>query len=120
MWLIQMIDEDAQFFAQHPDRYARIRMPRKVLVRDRQRGVHYEDECRGEFWSLGLHDKSRRRIICWRVPKDNMYYDPDRPQILKIPFLAFADEEIADRDDVLLPIVHQVMADAAKKQGVLR
>ena len=118
---LQMIDEDAQFFATHPDRYARIRMPKQVLARDpRTRQVRYVPECEGEFWSLGPHDKSRRRIICWRVPRDNVHYDPDHPQILKIPFLAFADEEIADRDDVLLPIVHEIMMDAAKKQGVLK
>lgn len=111
-----MLDEDIQFFAQHPDRYAHIRMPRKVLERTLQRAVRYVDECAGEFWSLGEHDKSRRRIILWRVPKDNVYYDPEKPQILKIPFLAFADETIEDRDDVLLPIVHQVMMDAARQQ----
>jgi limonene-1,2-epoxide hydrolase len=93
----------------------------QVLARDpRTRQVRYVPECEGEFWSLGPHDKSRRRIICWRVPRDNVHYDPDHPQILKIPFLAFADEEIADRDDVLLPIVHEIMMDAAKKQGVLK
>lgn len=116
-----MIDEDAQFFAQHPDRYAHIRMPKLILAHDpRTRRVRYVLECSGEFWSLGPHDKSRRRIICWRVPKDNVYYDPDKPQILKIPFLTYADETIEDRDDVLLSIVHQVMMDAAKQQGGVR
>ena len=108
------MDEDAQFFAQHPDRYAHIRMPKLVLERTLQRAVRYVEECQGEFWSLGEHDKSRRRIILWRVPRDNAFYDPDNPQILKIPFLAFADEAIEDRDDVLLPIVHEVMLNAAK------
>lgn len=111
-----MIDEDAQFFAQHPDRYAHIRLPKVVPVRTPQRAVVMKPECEGEFWSLGPHDKSRRRIILWRVPKDNVYYDPDNPQILKIPFLAFADETIEDRDDVLLPIVHEVMMNAARHQ----
>ena len=116
-----MIDEDAQFFADHPDRYARIRMPRQVLARDpRTRQVRYVPECEGEFWSLGQHDKSRRRIILWRVPKDNVHYDPDNPQILKIPFLAFSDETIADRDDVLLPIIGEIMLEGAKKHGMVR
>ena len=109
------MDEDAQFFARHLDRYAHIRMPRRVLERTLQRAVRYVEECRGEFWSLGPHDKSRRRIILWRVPKDNAFYDPDNPQILKIPFLAFSDETIEDRDDVLLPIVHEIMLEGAKK-----
>ena len=115
------MDEDAQFFAQHPDRYARIRMPRQVLARDpKARQVRYVPECEGEFWSLGQHDKSRRRIILWRVPKDNAFYDPDNPQILKIPFLAFSDETIEDRDDVLLPIVGEIMLEGAKKHGMVR
>lgn len=113
-----MTDPDAQFFADHPDRYAHIRKPRPILVRTPQRSVHYEPECRGEFWSLGPHDERRRRIILWRVPKDNVHYDPDNPQILKIPFLAFGDETIEDTDVVLLPIIHQLMLEAAQKQGV--
>lgn len=110
-----MIDEDAQFFAQHPDRYARIRLPRKVLERTPQRAVRYVDECVPEFQTLGPHDKGRRRIILWRVPKDNVFYNPDSPQILKIPFLAFADETVEDRDDVLLPIIHHVMVEQARR-----
>lgn len=111
------MDEDAQFFTQHPDRQARIREPRKVLVKDRQRGVRYEDELRGEFWALGPHEKTRRRIIAYRVPKDNPMYDPEKPQLLKIPLLLFSDETIADRDDVLLPEVHRIMTEAARKMG---
>ena len=38
---------------------------------------------------------------------------------MKIPFLVFADEEIADRDDILLPIIHEIMVNAAKKHGRL-
>ena len=88
------LDPDALFFQQHPDRYAHIRLPRKELVKNQQRAVQYQDEAQGEFWSLGDHDKSRRRIILWRVPKDNAFYDPANPQSLKIPFLAFSDETI--------------------------
>ena len=113
-----MFDEDAQFFAQHPDRYAHIRMPKLVPTRTTQRAVRMVPECEGEFWSLGPHDKSRRRIILWRVPKDNVYYNPDNPQILKIPFLAFADESIEDRDDVLLPIIHEIMMKNAPTSGI--
>ena len=90
---------DAQFFADHPDRQARIRRA-------------YDDECNGEFWSLGPHDRNRRRIVLWRVPADNPYFDPLKPQLLKIPFIAYADETIEDRDDVLLPIIHDIMRNA--------
>ncbi len=115
---MRVVDSDAQFFADHPDRQARIRMPGKGPAINAQRAVRIQDECAGEFFSLGEHDKSRRRIIVYRLPKDNPRFNPDRPQLLKIPFLAFADEEIADRDDVLLPIIHEIMLDGAKKHGV--
>ena len=111
-----MVDEDAQFFADHPDRQARIRLPRLERMIDQQRRVAYVEEARGEFFSLGPHDKTRRRIILWRVPADNPFYDPKKRPLLKIPFLAFADETIEDRDDVLLPIIDGIMRDAAKKQ----
>lgn len=92
---------DTGFFQQHPDRRAHIRNA-------------YQDECKGEFWSLGPHEQDRRRILLWRVPSDNPHYDPKKRPLLKIPFLAFADEEIADRDDILLPLIHHIMTDAAK------
>lgn len=113
-----MTDPDQQFFADHPDRWAHIRKPRPVLEKNMQRSVRYVDEMRGEFWSLGEHDHRRRRVLLWRVPRNNPFYDPDQPPILKIPFLAFADESIEDTDAVLLPIIHQLMLEAAQKQGV--
>ena len=82
---------------------------------DKQRGTHYVDECQGEFWSLGDHNKDRRRILLWKVPKDNVFYDPRKPQILKIPFLLNSDETVEDRDDILLPILQEIMMDAARK-----
>lgn len=109
------MDEDAQFFADHPDRYAHIREPRRVLHTDKQRATRYVNESEGEFWSLGEHNKDRRRILLWRVPHDHPMYDPAKPQILKLPMLAFADETIEDRDDILLPIIDGIMKDAAKK-----
>jgi hypothetical protein len=108
-------DEDAQFFMLNPDRKARIRYPRKVLSKDRQRGVRYVDECEGEFWSLGDHDKSRRRIILTRVDvkgeplKDN--------HLLKLPLLSFSDEMIEDSDEILLPLIREIMTDAARKMS---
>ena len=114
---LKLIDTDAQWFAQHPDRRAHIREPIKVLEKDRQRAVRYVEECAGEFFSLGEHNKDRRRIILWRVPAGNPFYNPAKPQILKIPFLLFSDETVEDRDDILLPIVDEIMRDAAAKQG---
>jgi hypothetical protein len=103
------MDQDAQFFSQHPDRRARIRVPSKEPHRDQQRAVRYLDESELQFRSLGPHDVRRRRIIAWRTKPDH----PSHPNtIIKIPFLAFADETIEDRDDVLLPIIHQIMLDA--------
>lgn len=105
---------DEQFFAQHPDRQAHIRKPTFQPVRDSQRAVRYLDEEELAFRSLGPHSKERRRILLYRVPKDNPMFDPHKQQILKIPFLTFADETIEDRDDILLPMIHRIMMDAAK------
>ena len=112
------MDEDAQFFAQHPDRYAHIREPKLIMVKLPSRQVKYVPECTGEFWSLGEHNKDRRRILLWRVPEHHPAYDPKEVKILRIPFLLFSDESIEDTDANLLPIIHQIMTDAAKKQGV--
>ena len=103
---------DAQFFADHPDRRAHIRMPGGPTIhRDRQRAVRYLSECELEFRSLGPHDKSRRRIIAYRLPADH----PQAPNhIMKIPFLAFADETISDDDATLLPILDGIMKQAAR------
>ena len=110
-----MPDQDAQFFTDHPDRQARIREPLKVVEINGQRGANVVDEMRSEFRSLGDHDKNRRRIIVYRAPKDNPMYDPQKPQLLKIPLLLFADETIVDEDCVLLPEVDRIMREAAQK-----
>lgn len=95
---------DGDFFRRYPARQAHIR-------------AAYAGESDGEFWSLGPHEKNRRRIILWRVPEGNPYYDPGKRPLLKIPFLAFADETIEDTDEVLLPIIEQTMSEALKKYG---
>jgi hypothetical protein len=103
---------DAQFFADHPTRRAHIRMPGgPTIQRDQQRAVRYLSECELEFRSLGLHDKSRRRIIAYKLPAD---HETAPNHIMKIPMLAFADETIEDTDEVLLPIVLKLMMEAAK------
>lgn len=112
--LISTEAEDVRFFQRHRDRMARIRNPKLVLVKDKQRGTRYAPECEGEFWSLGEHDKDRRRILLTRVD----FFGNPLPgnRIMKIPFLAFSDEEIADRDDILLPLIEQIMREAAGRE----
>lgn len=95
---------DGDFFRRYPARVAHIR-------------AAYAAEQDGEFWSLGSHERNRRRIILWRVPEGNPYYDPVKRPLLRIPFLAFADETISDTDEVLVPIIDEVMRDAAKRYG---
>lgn len=106
-----MIDPDAQFFIQHPDRTVRIRLPGRAPYKDQQRGVRYLSESEIEFRHLGPHDTRRRRIIAYRTPSDH----PTHPNhIMKIPFLLFADETISDDDATLLPIVEGIMKQAAR------
>ena len=116
---MKVIDTDEQFFKDHPDRQTRIRLPGKVPAITRQRAVRMVDECAGEFWSLGEHNRSRRRVIVWRVPQDRWHLIPNHDgkstPLMKVPFLAFADETIEDRDDVLLPILDEIMQGAARR-----
>ena len=95
---------DGTYFRRFPDRRYHIRNA-------------YEGECAGEFWSLGPHNKNRRRIILCRVgaEQEQLVYN-DKSIVGKIPFLAFADESIEDTDDVLFPIVRDIMADALKRE----
>lgn len=104
---------DEQFFAQYPERQARIRIPLVELTLSKQRSIVPAQECEAEFQSLGDHQRRRRRILLWRVPEGNPWYDPRNRRILKIPFLLFADETVEDDDAMLLPIIHQLMAEAA-------
>lgn len=92
---------DKNYFVSHPDRKAHIRNT-------------YQDECKGEFWMLGEHDKDRRRIVIIRVDYEGNSL-PDN-KVLKIPMLAFSDESIEDSDEVLLPIVKQLMAEAFQRE----
>lgn len=106
------MDADVQFFQQHRDRQARIRLPGRELHKDQQRAVRYLDEAELQFRSLGPHDPRRRRIIAFRTPADH----PTHPgTILKVPMLLFGDETVEDRDDVLLPILAEIMKDAARQ-----
>lgn len=101
-----VIDNDEAFFSDHPGRQARIRNP-------------IGDEQGAQFMTLGEHKRDRRRIIAWKVPqKIRAPYREWAGKVVRIPFLAFADEEIGDTDEVLLPILKQIMLDAAKAQGI--
>ena len=91
---------DREYFQTHRDRKTHIR---KCFM----------SECESEFQTLGYHERDRRRILLTRVDFERKPL-PDN-KVLKIPFLAFADEEIADRDDILLPIIDEIMKDAKDK-----
>ena len=97
---IIMPGSDEAFFRDHPERQIRIRLPRSA------------DEFRHEFTTLGDHAYYRRRIIAARG------FIPFGPKVIHIPFLAFADETIEDRDEVLLPILNEMMSNAAKDYGL--
>jgi hypothetical protein len=99
---VAFLDEDVRFFSQNTKRQIRIRRA-------------HTGERNEEFNSLGFHDPERRRIIAWKVPKGNPFGEG---RILKIPYLQFADETIVDSDEVLLPILKEIMLDAAEKHGI--
>jgi hypothetical protein len=100
---------DEQFFSGHPERQAHIRVPRKELAKDRQRAVRYLDEAELQFRSLGPHEASQRRIVVYRVPADNPMAEEGKQQLLTIPILAFEGEVIPDTDEVLLPLIDEIM-----------
>jgi len=106
---------DEQFFQIFPDRNYHIRKPVKEITIDKQRAAYIMDECEAEFRALGSHNKDRRRLLLYRVPHDSPWFDPQKPPILKVPFLMFADESIEDTDEVLAPILHGIMEDARNR-----
>lgn len=89
--------DDVIFFAAHPDRHVRIRVPMPA-------GEHDAD-----FRSLGDHQIGRRRIIVFRGSGG---------RLPRIPFLLHADEDVADTDMVLRPILKELMRDAAASYGM--
>lgn len=94
---IEAIWADRAFFAEHPDRKLRIRTP--ILT-----------EYEREFQTMGLHQKSRERVIVTRVTPDiSRSYGFD---FMRIPLLQAADETIEDRDDILAPVLKELMAAA--------
>lgn len=91
---------DALFFAQHRERKSHIRKS-------------YIGECESKFQSLGWHEKDRRRILLCRVDFEGRPLPEGK--VMRIPFLAFADETIEDRDDILIPIINEIMYGEKRK-----
>jgi hypothetical protein len=108
---------DEEFFATHKDRNYRIREPVKILTKTKQRAMVYSEELEAEFLSLGPHKRDRRRIIVWRVPPGNPWYDPRKPLLMPIPFLLFGDETVEDNDEVLRPIMAEIMNNPENVRG---
>lgn len=100
-----MPNDDVIWFRQRAKRQCRIRLPA---------GTEFASAWR----YLGDHNADRRRVLIWRIPLGepgrNMFADG----LMRIPFLALADETIEDDDDVLLKILDEIMRDAAKQESV--
>lgn len=87
----------------------RLRPSRKYHIRH-----CYNGENEAEFRTLGAHEERRRRVILTRV--DALQEPLPDHKVLKIPFLVFADESIEDEDDIIFPIVRDIMTEALKGQ----
>jgi hypothetical protein len=97
--------DDRVFFKEHRDRKLRIREP-------------IGEEYRNEFRGFGMHEEHRRRVIVSRVsPSMAKRHNVD---FLRVAFLLFADETVEDTDEVLEPILRQIMSDAADGYGMKR
>jgi hypothetical protein len=93
-------EPDARWFARFPKRLTRIRQPDK-------------GEAENEFRALGPHSADRRRMLILRMPDG-----PTKGRLMPIPLLLFADETVENEDSILLPIIHEIMGDAAKEFGI--
>jgi len=98
---------DAEWFAANPTRQARIRPPERTPQKDKQRAVRFLSENELQFKSLGPHKLEQRRLLIYRVPATE-----DKPfeyQLMPIPILLFEGEVIEDSDQVLLPMINEIM-----------
>lgn len=95
-----MINSDAAWFREHRDRDYHIRLPAK-------------GEFTAEWRYIGPHDADRRRVMIWRIPKNNPGRRAVPDGLMRVPFLAFSDETIEDTDAVLKPIMDGIMKEAA-------
>lgn len=96
---------DRGFFRDHADRKLRIREP-------------IEGEYQTEFRQFGMHDETRRRVIVSRVPSGAA--KRHNIDFMRIPFLLFGDEAVEDTDEILRPILDEIMRDAAAGYGMKR
>jgi len=103
------VNDDEAFFTSNPDRQCHIRTPGRELHKDRQRSVRYLSENEIQFRSLGPHDQDQRRILSYRVPADNELVEKGKVTVVAVPMLAFKGEVIEDTDEVLLPILAEIM-----------
>jgi hypothetical protein len=99
------MNSDVIWFRLHRDRDYHIREP-------------FAGEQQAAWRILGDHELSRRRIIIWRVPKNNpgRHVIPDG--LMRVPFLAFADESIEDDDKTLKRIMDGIMQSASEQTAV--
>ena len=99
------MNDDPLYFRQQPRRSHRLRTPAP-----------------GEFahaWqTLGGHEASRRRVLVWRVPKDNPMRDAVPGGMMRIPFIMRQDEAIADDETTLATLLAHMMKDAAAAPSV--
>ncbi len=93
--------DDTLFFQKHRGRHARIRKP-------------FGNEAEDDYRQLGYHDPARRRMLVWKVPQDGPF--PGR--LIPVPIITGFDESIEDDDAILLPMLAEIMNDAAKELGI--
>ena len=99
-----MLNDDVRWFKQLPRRQTRIRVPAP-------------GEFSASWLAMGDHDATRRRVLVWRVPKNNPGRKLIPDGLMRIPLLLRADESVENDDKVLLPILDGLMREAAMAQS---
>lgn len=101
-----LIESDAAFFRRHPTRQARIRHANR-------------GEMDREFKSLGVFPDSWRRMLVWKVPGGiGAPFAHYAGKTIPIPFVLKPGEEYEDNDRVLMPLIEELMNEAAKEYGM--
>jgi hypothetical protein len=91
---------DRIWFKEHPARKMRLRPP-------------IDDEYETEFRGFGMHAKDRRRIIVFRISTGaGRRHNVD---FARVAFLLFADETVEDTDEIIGPILGQLMREASER-----
>ena len=88
---------DRVWFAAHSGRKLRIRPP-------------IGDEYREIFRTFGMHEEGRRRVIVCRLPGWQMRRH--NVDFARVAMLLYADETVEDTDEVLAPILDELMREA--------